>query len=271
MVRDITLGQYVIAKSPLHRLDPRIKLLSLVAIITFIFIAGNFVGLGCMAAVVVLAMCFSGVKIRQYLRSLRAVLIIVLFTSIFNLFYGDGQVLVDWGWLQITTGGIRTAIFIVVRIIVLIFASSVLTFTTSPNQLADAMERLLKPLSYIKVPVHEIAMMMTIAIRFIPTLLEETDKIMSAQKARGADMESGGLISRAKALVPILIPLFISSFRRAFDLAMAMESRCYNGGKGRTKMRILHLNLFDITMFAIVLLFCAGTLLLRIFVTHPYL
>lgn len=271
MGRDITLGQYVIAKSPLHRLDPRIKLLSLVAIIAFIFVASNFVSMGCIAAIVVLAMCFSGVKVSQYIRSLRAILIIVLFTSIFNLFYGDGQVLVDWGWLQITAGGIRTAIFVIVRIVVLIFASSVLTFTTSPNQLADAMERLLKPLTYIKVPVHEIAMMMTIAIRFIPTLMEETDKIMSAQKARGADMESGGLISRAKALVPILIPLFISSFRRAFDLAMAMESRCYNGGKGRTKMRVLHLTFFDIVMFAIVLSFCAGALLLRIFVTHPYL
>lgn len=270
MVRDITLGQYVIAKSPLHRLDPRIKLVSLVFVIAFIFVAGNFLGLAAMTALVVLGMCCSGVRISQYLRSLKAVIILVLFTSIFNLFYGSGDVLVQWGPMQITVGGIRTAIFVVVRIVVLILASSVLTFTTSPNQLTDAMERLMKPLSYIKVPVHEIAMMMTIAIRFIPTLLEETDKIMSAQKARGADMESGGLISRAKALVPILIPLFVSSFRRAFDLAMAMESRCYNGGKGRTKMRVLHLNLYDIAAFALVLVFCAAALLLRIFVTNPY-
>lgn len=270
MVKDITLGQYVIAKSPMHRLDPRIKLVSLIFVIAFIFVAGNFVGLGAMALLVFVGMLFSGVRISQYLRSLRAVIILVLFTSVFNLFYGDGDVLVQWGPMQITTGGVRTAIFVVVRVVVLIMASSILTFTTSPNQLTDAMERLMKPLSYIKVPVHEIAMMMTIAIRFIPTLLEETDKIMSAQKARGADMESGGLLSRAKALVPVLIPLFVSSFRRAFDLAMAMESRCYNGGKGRTKMRVLHLNLFDITIFTVILLVCTATLLLRIFITNPY-
>ena len=270
-MRDITLGRYVIAKSPLHRLDPRVKLLSLLFIIAFLFVAGNFLGLGVMALAVVTAMIFSGVRISQYLRSVRAVIILILFTSIFNLFYGDGTVLVQWGPMQITTGGIRTAVFVVVRILVMIFASSVLTFTTTPNQLADAMERLMKPLKWIKVPVHEIAMMMTIALRFIPTLLEETDKIMSAQKARGADMESGGLISRAKALVPVLIPLFISAFRRAFDLATAMESRCYTGGKGRTKMRQLHLNLFDITAFTLVLLACAATLLLRIFITNPYL
>ena len=270
MVKDITLGQYVIAKSPMHRLDPRIKLASLVFVIAFLFVAGNFPGLAAMALPVFAAILLSGVRIRQYLRSLRAVLILVLFTSIFNLFYGDGDVLVQWGWLQITVGGVRTAIFVVVRIVVLIMASSVLTFTTSPNQLTDALERLLKPLSYIKVPVHEIAMMMTIAIRFIPTLLEETDKIMSAQKARGADMESGGLIRRAKALIPVLIPLFVSSFRRAFDLAMAMEARCYHGGKGRTKMRILRLNLFDVTVFAAVLLCCTASLLLRIFITNPY-
>lgn len=270
MVRDITLGQYVIAKSPIHRADPRIKLIALIFVIAFLFVAGNFVGLGCMTVLVVLAMCCSGVPVFQYLKSLRAVIVLVLFTSIFNLFYGDGDVLVQWGFLQITAGGIKTAVFVVVRILVMILASSVLTFTTSPNQLSDAMERLMKPLSYIKVPVHEIAMMMTIAIRFIPTLLEETDKIMSAQKARGADMESGGLIRRAKSLIPVLIPLFLSSFRRAFDLAMAMESRCYTGGKGRTKLRVLRINLFDLTVMAVVLLFCTATLLLRIFVTNPW-
>ena len=192
MVRDITLGQYVIAKSPLHRVDPRIKLIGLIFVIAFLFVADNFVGLGCMAALVVLAMCCSGVSVLQYLKSLRAVIVLVLFTSLFNLFYGSGTVLVQWGVMQITDGGIKNAIFVAVRILTMILASSVLTFTTSPNQLSDGMERLMKPLSYIKVPVHEIAMMMTIAIRFIPTLLEETNKIMSAQKARGADMESCG-------------------------------------------------------------------------------
>ncbi len=270
MVRDITLGQYVIAKSPLHRVDPRIKLIGLIFVIAFLFVADNFVGLGCMAALVVLAMCCSGVSVLQYLKSLRAVIVLVLFTSLFNLFYGSGTVLVQWGVMQITDGGIKNAIFVAARILTMILASSVLTFTTSPNQLSDGMERLMKPLSYIKVPVHEIAMMMTIAIRFIPTLLEETNKIMSAQKARGADMESGNLIHRAKALVPVLIPLFLSSFRRAFDLAMAMESRCYNGGEGRTKMRVLRINLFDITVLAVALAFCAAALLLRIFVTTPW-
>lgn len=257
MGRDITLGQYVIAKSPLHRLDPRIKLLSLVAIIAFIFVATNFVSMGCIAAIVVLAMCFSGVKISQYIRSLRAILVIVLFTSIFNLFYGDGQVLVDWGWLQITAGGIRTAIFVIVRIVVLIFASSVLTFTTSPNQLADAMERLLKPLTYIKVPVHEIAMMMTIAIRFIPTLSEETEKIMKAQTARGADFESGNVFRRAKAMIPLLVPLFISAFRRADDLAVAMDSRCYHGGKNRTRMKQMRMTYRDALAGGFMILFAA--------------
>ena len=184
MVRDITLGQYVIAKSPLHRVDPRIKLIGLIFVIAFLFVADNFVGLGCMAALVL-----------QYLKSLRAVIVLVLFTSLFNLFYGSGTVLVQWGVMQITDGGIKNAIFVAARILTMILASSVLTFTTSPNQLSDGMERLMKPLSYIKVPVHEIAMMMTIAIRFIPTMLEETNKIMSKSLGAGAD-----------SAVPILLP-----------------------------------------------------------------
>ena len=162
-------------------------------------------------------------------------------------------------------------IFIAVRIVVLIFASSVLTFTTSPTQLTDALERLMKPLKLIRVPVHEVAMMMTIALRFIPTLLEETDKIMNAQKARGADMESGGILQRVRSLVPVLVPLFVSSFRRAYDLAMAMECRCYNGGKGRTKMKVLHISPVDIVVSCVTAAACAGVVLLRIFVTHPYL
>ncbi len=270
MVRDITLGQYVTGRSPMHRLDPRVKLAALVFVIAFVFVAGNYIGLGVMTALVALAMGCSGVGIGQYFRSLRAVILLVLFASVFNLFYGGGQVLLQWGPMQITTGGVRTAVFVAVRVIVLVFASSALTFTTTPNQLTDALERLLRPLAYLKVPVHEMAMMMTIAIRFIPTLLEETDKIMSAQKARGADLESGGLISRAKALVPGLIPLFAASFRRAFDLAMAMEARCYKGGKGRTRLRVLRLTARDFAAMALVLLACAAVLLLRIFITSPY-
>ena len=173
------------------------------------------------------------------MRGLKPILFIVVFTAVLNVFYGAGEPLWQWGFLKITKAGLLNSAFVSIRIVTLILASSVLTFTTSPTQLTDAIERLLKPLAKLRVPVHEFAMMMTIALRFVPLLLEETDKIMSAQKARGADMESGGLVQRIKALVPVLIPLFISAFRRAFDLATAMESRCYHGGEGRTKMKVL--------------------------------
>lgn len=271
MVRDVTLGQFLPGNSLMHRLDPRVKFLLVLSVIVFIFVAGNFVGLAVIAALVFAAMAASGVSIGRYFKSLKVILFVVLFTSILNLFYGGGEVLWEWGFLQITTGGIRNCIFIAVRIVVLIFASSVLTFTTSPTQLTDALERLMKPLKLIRVPVHEVAMMMTIALRFIPTLLEETDKIMNAQKARGADMESGGILQRVRSLVPVLVPLFVSSFRRAYDLAMAMECRCYNGGKGRTKMKVLHISPVDIVVSCVTAAACAGVVLLRIFVTHPYL
>ncbi len=270
MIKDITLGQYFPGKSLIHKLDPRVKVLLTLANIIFIFIAGNFVSLALMTAFTIAAILISGVPVTKYLRSIRGVLFIVLFTSVLNLFYGNGTVLFQWGFLQITTGGIRNAIFIAVRIIVLILSSSVLTYTTSPTQLTDALERLMKPLKLLRVQVHEIAMMMTIALRFIPTLLEETEKIMNAQKARGANLESGGLISRIKALVPVLIPLFVSSFRRAYDLAMAMECRCYNGGKGRTKMKVLHLTGTDIAVCVCTAVICAGVVVLNLFPV-PYL
>ena len=240
MVRDITLGQYFPGKSFIHRLDARVKILLTFVYIVFIFIASNFQGLLTMTALVFTVLLLSGVPIKQYFKSLKAILFVILFTSVLNLFYGSGQVVWQWGFMQITTGGISNAIFITIRIVSLILFSSVLTFTTSPTDLTDALERIMKPLKVFHIKVHEIAMMMTIALRFVPTLLEETDKIMSAQKARGADLESGGLMQRIKALIPILIPLFVSSFRRAYDLAMAMECRCYHGGEGRTKMKILH-------------------------------
>ena len=211
MLSDITLGQYFPAKSPMHRADPRLKLCLTVFRTPF----------------------------KLYLKSLKPILFIVVFTAVLNVFYGAGEPLWQWGFLKITKAGLLNSAFVSIRIVTLILASSVLTFTTSPTQLTDAIERLLKPLAKLRVPVHEFAMMMTIALRFVPLLLEETDKIMSAQKARGADMESGGLVQRIKALVPVLIPLFISAFRRAFDLATAMESRCYHGGEGRTKMKVL--------------------------------
>lgn len=240
MVRDITLGQYFPGKSLIHRLDPRVKIALTFVYIVFIFIASNFESLLLVVAIIFGVLLLSGVPLRQYFKSLKAILFVVIFTSVLNLFYGGGATLLQIGFLQITTGGVTNAIFITIRIISLILFSSVLTFTTSPTELTDALERLMKPLKLLHVKVHEIAMMMTIALRFVPTLLEETDKIMSAQKARGADMESGGLMQRVKALIPILIPLFVSSFRRAYDLAMAMECRCYHGGEGRTKMKVLH-------------------------------
>lgn len=240
MISDITLGQYFPKKSPLHATDPRLKICLLVYAIVLLFAAGNFASLALAVVYIGLGMAFSKIPCKLYWKSLKPIWFLVAFTGILNIFYGAGEPLWKFGIFQITLNGIYNAIFVSVRIIALILASSVLTFTTSPTQLTDAIERLLKSLAKLRVPVHEFAMMMTIALRFVPTLLEETDKIMAAQKARGADMESGGITQRIRALVPVLIPLFVSAFRRAFDLATAMESRCYHGGDGRTKMKQLH-------------------------------
>ena len=264
MISDITLGQYFPAKSVLHRADPRMKICLTIFVIVLIFTSQNFFSLGLVVAVMAAAMVLSKIPIRLYLKSLKAILILVIFTSVLNIFYGTGEPLWQWGILRVTLNGILNSIFVSVRIVILILTTSILTFTTSPTQLTDAIERLLRPLAKLHVPVHEFAMMMTIALRFVPTLLEETDKIMSAQKARGADMESGGLMQRIKALVPVLIPLFVSAFRRAYDLATAMESRCYHGGEGRTKMKILKLGQTDWLILGTVLLFFAGYLALNI-------
>ena len=264
MISDITLGQYFPAKSVLHRADPRMKICLTIFAIVLIFTSQNFFSLGLVVAGVAAAMVLSKIPIRLYLKSLKAILILVIFTSVLNIFYGTGEPLWQWGIFRVTLNGILNSIFVSVRIVILILTTSILTFTTSPTQLTDAIERLLRPLAKLHVPVHEFAMMMTIALRFVPTLLEETDKIMSAQKARGADMESGGLMQRIKALVPVLIPLFVSAFRRAYDLATAMESRCYHGGEGRTKMKILKLGQTDWLILGTVLLFFAGYLALNI-------
>ena len=264
MISDITLGQYFPAKSVLHRADPRMKICLTIFVIVLIFTSQNFFSLGLVVAGVAAAMVLSKIPIRLYLKSLKAILILVIFTSVLNIFYGTGEPLWQWGIFRVTLNGILNSIFVSVRIVILILTTSILTFTTSPTQLTDAIERLLRPLAKLHVPVHEFAMMMTIALRFVPTLLEETDKIMSAQKARGADMESGGLMQRIKALVPVLIPLFVSAFRRAYDLATAMESRCYHGGEGRTKMKILKLGQTDWLILGTVLLFFAGNLALNI-------
>ncbi len=261
MISDITLGQFFPGRSVLHRTDPRIKLCLTVFYIVLIFTAGNFYALGSVVAFVLLAMACSRVPFKLYLKSLKPILFLVVFTAVLNIFYGAGDPLLQWGFIKITKNGLLNCVFVSVRIITLILVSSILTFTTSPTQLTDAIERLLKPLGKLHVPVHEFAMMMTIALRFVPLLLEETDKIMSAQKARGADMESGGILQRLKALVPILIPLFISAFRRAFDLATAMESRCYHGGEGRTKMKVLKMGKQD------ALVLCCVTLFFALFLT----
>ncbi len=265
MISDITLGQYFPAKSLLHRADPRLKLCLVVFAIVLIFASGNFFALALAAGYICLAMALSRIPFGMYLKSLKPILFLIVFTAILNLFYGTGEPLVQWGWFKITKDGILNSVFVSLRIVLLILCSSVLTFTTSPTQLTDAIERLLKPLAKLHVPVHEFAMMMTIALRFVPTLLEETEKIMAAQKARGADMESGGLIDRVKALIPVLIPLFVSAFRRAFDLATAMESRCYHGGEGRTKMKILHFGRVDWAVLCSAVVVLGGYLALNIF------
>lgn len=256
MISDITLGQYFPAKSPMHRTDPRMKICLTVFAIVLIFVARNFLSLAVSVLFIGVGMACSKIPLKLYLKSLKPILFIIVFTAVLNIFYGSGDPLVQLGWLKITLSGILNSVFVSIRIVTLILASSVLTFTTSPTQLTDAIERLLRPLAKLHVPVHEFAMMMTIALRFVPTLPEETDKIMSAQKARGADMESGGIVQRIKALVPVLIPLFVSAFRRAYDLATAMESRCYHGGEGRTKMKILKFGHTDwvVLVFAVLAL-----------------
>lgn len=263
MISDITIGQFFPGKSLIHRLDPRVKLCLVMAVIVLLFVADNFASLGLMALFVILAMLASRVPMKLYAKSMKPVMIIVIFTALLQLFYGPGEALVSFWIFKITKNGIINSVFLSARILLLILASSVLTFTTSPTKLTEAIERLLKPLAKLRVPVHEFAMMMTIALRFIPTLLEETDKIMSAQKARGADLESGGLMQRIKALIPILVPLFVSAFRRAFDLAEAMESRCYHGGGGRTRMNASKIGRPDVIIFCIFAALLASFILLN--------
>lgn len=246
MLKDITIGQYFPGQSILHKMDPRMKIVLTTVYIIMLFAASNPLGLCVSIPFLVLAYGVSRIPAVMILRSLKPVLPIIIFTSLLNMFFIDGQVLWQLGFLKITLQGLTTAIVMSIRILFLIAGTSLLTYTTSPIALTDGIERLFSPLKRLKLPVHELAMMMTIALRFIPTLVEETDKIMSAQKARGADMESGGLTRRAKALIPILIPLFVSAFRRADELALAMECRCYRGGEGRTRMKQLKIHSRDI-------------------------
>ncbi len=239
MLRDITLGQYYQTESVIHRLDPRVKLAGTLLFIISLFFFKNFIGYLIAAVFLMLVIRLSHVPFRFMVRGMRAVLFLLLLTVVFNLFLTPGEPLVILWKVTITKEGLKTAINMAVRLSLLVVGSSVMTLTTTPNNLTDGMEKGLRPLKVFRVPVHEVAMMMSIALRFIPILMEETDKIMKAQIARGADFESGNIIRRAKALVPLLVPLFISAFRRANDLAMAMEARCYRGGEGRTKMKPL--------------------------------
>lgn len=254
-MRDITIGQFYPADSVLHRLDPRVKLVG-----TFAFLISLFAGSGILAyaaATVFLAVVIklSKVPFKMIMKGLKAIIIILLITVSFNLFLTEGEILFQIGFLKLTKEGISVAFFMGLRLIYLVVGASLMTLTTTPNDLTDGLESVLSPLNKIKVPVHEISMMMSIALRFIPILMEETDRIMKAQKARGADFDSGNIIHKAKAMVPLLVPLFISAFRRANDLAMAMEARCYRGGEGRTKMKPLHYEQRDRIAYVILVIY----------------
>jgi len=251
MLKDITLGQYFPGDTPAHRLDPRTKLLLVVLYITALFCAKSWVSYGLVALVLFVCVRISKVRYRALVRGLKSVVFIIAFTAVLNLFFTPGEPVFQWGFLTVTREGVSIAVRMVLRIMLLIMGTFLLTYTTSPISLTDGLERLLGGLKRFHVPVHELAMMMSIALRFIPTLIEETDKIMSAQKARGADFESGNLFHKARALVPVLVPLFISAFRRADELATAMECRCYHGGEGRTKLHVLQYQRRDyIALFA---------------------
>ena len=267
MLKDITFGQYFDSKSVIHKADPRIKILLLILIIVFIFLAKNFWGLGLAALFILITMLVSKIPVKMYFKNLKAILPILIFTSIINVFYGEGDALFSIWKFEVTVGGLERAGFMALRIMLLIIASSTLTYATTPNDLTDGIESLLSPLRFIglKTAVHTLAMMMTIALRFIPTLVEEAEKIMNAQKARGADLESGNLKEKVKALIPILIPLLFSAVRRAAELADAMECRCYNSGEGKTRMKQLKLHFRDFSITAITLIFGAGVILFNIF------
>ena len=265
MLKDITLGQYFPGNTVVHRLDPRTKLLMVVVYIVALFLAKWWVSYGVMLAFLVTAVMLSHIKPKALFRGLKPLIVIMVFTALINLFYSDGEVLVKFWIFRITREGIVQAAFLVLRIMMLVTGTFLMTYTTSPIALTDGMESLLSPLKKLHFPVHELSMMMSIALRFIPTLIEETDKIISAQKARGADFESGNIFRRAKALVPILVPLFDSAFRRADELATAMECRCYHGDEGRTKLKQLHYRARDIITLLLGAALLGGIITLRCF------
>jgi len=270
MIRDITIGQYYPADSPLHKLDPRVKLFATVIYVIALFTFKGILGLALITGFLYALIKVSKVPFKFMVKGLKAIIVLLVITSVFNLFATPGDIVFwKWGSLQITDTGIVNSVLMTVRLIYLILGTSLMTLTTTPNQLTSGLETALAPLNKMNVPVHSIAMMMSIALRFIPILIEETDKIMKAQMARGADFENGNLIQKAKAMVPLLVPLFVSAFRRAEDLAMAMEARCYNGGDGRTKMKPLKYTELDYRAYGIVIGFLVLVIVARIVFPFP--
>ena len=266
MFKNVTLGQYFPGDSFVHRLDPRTKLLATIALIAIVFVSKGFAGFIAIAAFVLLTAISTGVHLKFLFKGLKPIFFIIVFTFILNLFFQQtGDVLVELGFLKITTGGLTTAGFMAARLILLVISSQLLTLTTSPIALTDGLETLRRPLSKIGFPAHEIALMMSIALRFIPTLMDEADKIMKAQKARGANFETGNLLQRAKAMIPLLVPLFVGAFRRADELALAMDARCYHGGAGRTRMNQLKYGARDLVAALAVAALLAAVILLNRF------
>ena len=266
MISDITIGQYYSGSSPVHRLDARMKLILTVFFIVIIFLCKNFFSLAVMFVLTAVSILLSRVPFRMFFKSLKPILPIILVTAALNIFYiKKGEELLSFWRITITAGGLATAFFMAVRIICLIMCSSLLTYTTTPTDLTDAIERLLSPLKVFHLQVHTLAMMMTLALRFIPTLIEEIERITNAQKARGADFESGKFLQRVKAMIPVLIPLFVSAFRRAYELSFAMSCRCYHGGEGRTRMKQMRLHGADFVSLGVFLLALAGVIVLNHF------
>lgn len=265
MIKDITIGQYIPGDSALHKADPRVKIVLTMIFMIVIFFIMSFWGFAAMTFFTLLAIVVSGVPVKYTLKGLKPLLIIIIFTGVVNIFSTGGKPVSDYGLLRfITWDGIIMAAKLALRLALIVVGSSLLTFTTTPILLTDGIEKLLQPFKKIGLPAHELAMMMTIALRFIPTLLEETDKIMKAQAARGADFDTGNLIQRAKSFIPVLVPLFVSAFRRADELATAMEARCYRGSEGRTRMRQLKLGRVDLTICGFTLIFFTFLLLLQL-------
>ena len=264
MIRDITLGQYYPVDSIIHRLDPRTKLMGTLVFIISVFLFNTILGYAVATVFLAAVIKISKVPVKFIFKGLKAIFIILIITMVFNVFLTPGEVLWSFGFLKATREGISLAGKMAIRLIYLVIGSSLMTLTTTPNQLTDGLERLLRPLNKLHVPIHEIAMMMSIALRFIPILMEETDKIMKAQIARGADFETGNIIQKAKNMIPLLVPLFISAFRRANDLAMAMEARCYRGGEGRTKMKPLKYRGADRAAYALFFVYLAVLTVIRL-------